>query len=494
MMENDDTSAPSVTSSLFSGYNINLIESHVPDANMDEPMVHAEDVLDLSSRSSMTCGPCTTSSGPLLNRPQTPTRSEELISDALKSLSMEERDHVYNEIHGVDVRADQLQALETPQFLLEKLQAFEESLQQIKTSRRSYPDLAALELAEHMDIEFVRDHRLRLAFLRTREWSPKQAASAFVRHLDFKRSLFGDSKLTKIIDVDDLSPRDQKMLGEGHFQILPSRDRSGRAICLSINTGQTYDSILSWIRQVYVMTVSDEETQRRGMLYLSFLVASRKFANESDSAAYPMMKRCMFDMPVRFVAFHFCVEQQSPSLFRPSLLVEAVIHLFTPGLRARIRFHDGSFTEWCYELLTYGVPVHLLPLTMDFRIKTKNHLEYLSMRRRAAEIRRQSNGIIEPIVLPTNRDICLGRGKPIQQSIGNQKLSDFLATFVEGQDAAANSNVSGLADKIVQHVKMCGGRFLSKDTGVWSIASDDLAREKVIHMFRHRRNMTATKK
>eukprot|EP00934_Nitzschia_sp_Nitz4_P002151 Nitzschia sp. Nitz4//scaffold66_size103028//14141//15813//NITZ4_004490-RA/size103028-snap-gene-0.132-mRNA-1//-1//CDS//3329556326//2151//frame0 len=412
----------------------------------------------------------------------------EMISEALNSLTLKERDRLFNEIHGVDERAEELASMETAPFLLQQLQNFEVTLQQYKLSKQGDPILQALLLAEHMNPTFVQDPKLRLPFLRTRDWDVPKAVECFVRYFDLKNVLFGEAKLTKVLDIDDLDAEDLRLMKEGSVQVLTTRDRAGRPICVGINQGEGATSI-SLVRQMFVFGLTDEETQRRGWLYISIRLMRSNETTQQAASAIPLINRIISDMPIRYTAFHYCTPGEGPFYFRNNLLLELSLQLMSRHMRARVRVHRGSMTEWCYELLTFGVPVQLLPLTADFKIKTKNHLEFLDMRFRAAAVRRQSNFTIEPVLVPTNKDILLGKGKPIQLAIGNQRLSDYIDSLMEERQRGGTFGKAVLATMVVQHVHLSGGRFLSKDSGVWLPVSDDIALDKVGNMLRHRRSL-----
>eukprot|EP00934_Nitzschia_sp_Nitz4_P000376 Nitzschia sp. Nitz4//scaffold90_size81538//76870//80378//NITZ4_005330-RA/size81538-augustus-gene-0.13-mRNA-1//1//CDS//3329560044//376//frame0 len=415
-----------------------------------------------------------------------PQGSAELISEALNSLTLEERSHIFDDIHGVDNRAENATSLETPVFLQQKLQDFETELQKLRSDKRNSM-LIALVMAEQMSIGYVQDPNLRLAFLRTRDWDCQRAAADFVGHFDLKRLLFGDAKLVKNIDLGDLHPQDLKILRMGHCQVLPSRDRSGRAVTVYIHQGQEYPSFESLARQMYAISSTDEETQLRGMLSISFMISPHRFVNHPTYlASLPLIKRCAKHMPVRNAVFHFCLT--GPTLFPGDTgLLEAVVQWLSPEARTRLRFHHGSYTEWCYGLMTFGVPVQLLPLTHDLAIKTKNHSDFLEMMQKAAELKWSSNNSIEPILLPTNRDILLAKGKPYQNSFGNLQLSAFIDKIYSELNPATIPGNPTLAAQIVLHVKEGGGRFVSRDSGVWLVVDDELAKAKVMNMLRHRR-------
>jgi tagatose-1,6-bisphosphate aldolase len=125
-------------------------------------------------------------------------------------------------------------------------------------------------------------------------------------------------------------------------------------------------------------------------------------------------------------------------------------------------------------------------VSADGKLKLKNHLAAIEMRR-VAEAYAQ-NSVIETIELPLASDILLGKGKPFQEHIGNMRLhalvDEHLSHYIQ---CSGISEKTILAAVLVKMVQGASGRFLSKDRGVWIEVSDDIAREKVCHVFRARR-------
>eukprot|EP00934_Nitzschia_sp_Nitz4_P009018 Nitzschia sp. Nitz4//scaffold90_size81538//64531//66156//NITZ4_005327-RA/size81538-augustus-gene-0.8-mRNA-1//1//CDS//3329560035//9008//frame0 len=411
--------------------------------------------------------------------------SEALIAEALQSLSLEDREKVFDEIHGVDTHIEEAIDLETPSFLEKQLHFFEEELQLFKLMKQGNAELNALALAERQNLTFVQDSRLRLAFLRTRTWDVSEAVGAFVRYFDYKLYLFGARLLTKYISVNDLSPKEMNDLSQGYIQILPNRDRAGRVIYFWLNVGQEYDSPEALARQIFLMIPTDLDTQRRGLTMVSIRMIPFKFKNTPTLEALAGLSRLATDLPFRYAAQHTCLPkaaEPSPTL---SSFVQGLVPVFSEENKARMRFHYGTYMEWCYELLTYGIPVHLLPITSDLKIKSKNHREFLDMMSRATT----SCNKIDAILSPTNRDLLLGKGKPIQQSPGNVIWSEFLEVLV----SCNNSNLStpmvytDLAKQVVEKVHQYRGRILTKDSGVWEVVPDEVAYDKIASMMRNRR-------
>jgi hypothetical protein len=140
--------------------------------------------------------------------------------------------------------------------------------------------------------------------------------------------------------------------------------------------------------------------------------------------------------------------------------------------------------------MTYGIPHQLIPLTAEGKIKLKNHMDFIKMRRAAEEY--AQHGEIETCDLPLASDILLKKGKPYQEFVGNRRLHAIVDEhlLLYHQLTISKQEKTELAAEIVKMVKGASGRFLSKDSGVWIEVSDDIAVEKVSHIFRARRSLT----
>ena len=87
---------------------------------------------------------------------------------------------------------------------------------------------------------------------------------------------------------------------------------------------------------------------------------------------------------------------------------------------------------------------------------------------------------------PSSRDVLLGRGKPYQDFAGNIYFGQLIDQYLERHNAAQKFEKTIISMSIVQTIKNRKGRFLkkNKDTGLWDVVSDDVARDKVAHAFR----------
>jgi hypothetical protein len=145
-----------------------------------------------------------------------------LLANDLNQLSMNEREKMYEEIHGVRRLVE-----ETPELLAESLAALGQEL-------RSIPSKPPYELAEQLSNQYVTDLKFRLMFLRAEDFNAKKAASRLVSFLSLKLELFGPEKLVRPIFLTDLDKEDTATLKSGFVQLLPARDRAGRAVIIDV--------------------------------------------------------------------------------------------------------------------------------------------------------------------------------------------------------------------------------------------------------------------
>ena len=141
-----------------------------------------------------------------------------LLNSEMNNLSLDDRNKVYLDIHGVS--NDQI---ESDEMIEERCGMLDKEIAKIE-------DKDAYVLAHSLDRNHVLN--LRLRFLRSTLFDPKLAAVKMVKFFDVKRDLFGDSKLTKNITQDDLSKNDLEFLHNGYHQFLPVRDSAGRGVFL----------------------------------------------------------------------------------------------------------------------------------------------------------------------------------------------------------------------------------------------------------------------
>ena len=80
----------------------------------------------------------------------------------------------------------------------------------------------------------VNDETFRLKFLRAEQFRPREAAERMLRNIDLLYRYIGRKGLRRPITMSDLDENSLAILKTGSFQLLPSRDRSGRRIAVRI--------------------------------------------------------------------------------------------------------------------------------------------------------------------------------------------------------------------------------------------------------------------
>jgi hypothetical protein len=146
--------------------------------------------------------------------------ADAILAQELNQLSIKEREELLYDIHGVLELPK-----EEPKFIANCLEELDKEIYAY-----SHSDKNAYELAQIQNDGYVSNHKFRLKFLRAETFNPSLAAQRLIKFFASKLQLFGPDYLTKDIRLEDLSEDDKKCMESGILQLLPLRDRAGRAI------------------------------------------------------------------------------------------------------------------------------------------------------------------------------------------------------------------------------------------------------------------------
>jgi hypothetical protein len=150
---------------------------------------------------------------------------ENVVAQEINQMTLKEREVVYEELHGVARVVE-----ETPEFVAQRLQALDQALREISSK-------PAYDQAERICYEYVNNPKFRLMFLRASYFDPKKAAIRLVKFMEEKLKYFGPRALARPVFLSDLDEDDKETVRSGLVQILPERDRSGRAVlCDAVTT------------------------------------------------------------------------------------------------------------------------------------------------------------------------------------------------------------------------------------------------------------------
>ncbi len=145
------------------------------------------------------------------------------IAKELNALTMQERETILHQLHGVS--NDNI-IEESEDVIAESLINFQILLEEERIKQSNH----LLRLAEKQYPNRIKDEDFRLMFLRANNFDIKAAVDRLLAHLEMQQLLFGEEKVGKKITLNDLTAGDIQALENGHFQILPEKDRAGRLV------------------------------------------------------------------------------------------------------------------------------------------------------------------------------------------------------------------------------------------------------------------------
>jgi len=451
---------------------------------------------------------------------QASTSIDDLLNSKLNKMSLEERSSGLHDLHGVSP--------------LEK-----EDSEMIRTKIREMnlalaaatQDTIAYDKAVAMSREYVEG--LKIKCLRAECYDSKGAADLLVRHFERKLMLFSEDKLTKEITQDDLDPDDLVTLRNGVFQILPQRDRSGRALIMYLRKGNCQYSNKSVLRVMHYMAMSvvqDEEIQRRGVVIVGFGFGEAKFV-----ANRPLeYTRSWEAIPARVVALHSC--RNSCNQITNLILC----NIMKSRMMSRFRMHVGTPMECMYTLMTFGIPRDAIPATDCGVVDLAGHHAMLAVMKRREEVFREQltnqniskslplarhshkalgdraivvlggastgddTGSLEEqtleindgvthlggtILVPGPMDILMGRGRHPKSRPGALRMHHLVLQHRVAYDSAKSRlEKTAITKSVLLQLKALGCRFLHETKSGYYVETDDVAaREKISHGFRNQR-------
>ena len=410
-----------------------------------------------------------------------------MIAKELNKLSLDERNRLFDEIHGVGGFLEK----ESDDFVDELIPKFNAAMKGLPSSKR-----AAADKAFFLKPSLEANKKFKLMFLRADCYNPKLAAKRCALYFQNKLELWGESCLTRTITKADLTAEDMEIYG--FFLLLPYKDNAGRSIWFSDFPKMNFDLPVKALLRVnwYIImtTLEDEEAQLKGISNMQYFVGKFHPSFTITKFQKTMMKwsTVIPHMPVRVTSDHFCSDK---------IQMKAALHIMRAALgkflQLRVRAHFGSGIEIQYSLMSYGI---ICPFLLNSDNSHNNpeldklHEHYLKSRQVLEEKRRKKqvesdspNNSTLFIATPNPQDILVGRGWPYQSFTGNQmllKLIDekYLNKFLLTTERIEKStiNMSVVRDMQSSH----GSRFLERMSKGWVVTSDESARKKVNSAFR----------
>lgn len=393
---------------------------------------------------------------------------DDILSNQLLQLSLQDRNAINEEIHGVQTFAPE----ETSEMLTEALRNMDIEINNILRKD-------AFVRSQEFPNTYVNSADFRLRFLRSDLFDVKKAANKMVAFLDLVSELFGDFALRRQIQMSDFSREEMQVFRTGHLQLLPYRDRSGRRIFCSVGGYGVTVSLVTRVKILLytVLAASDDvETQRKGII--SIIWPGTKLPN-GDNLRNVKLNRILFlkrvyeTLPVRTCSIHFGIPD-SPF----NQLMQTLITLSMPQYMQRMKFHVGEAIERQYSIKSFGVPIELIPLTETGNIKTTYLKQWMKLRRRIEVmkmIEAANDNSVSIIECPGSNDVVFRSGTSMSCHPGNVHFRYMVESKHEIPSLVSKTTQAELAEQLIREIEASGGRFLKWDNiGYWTELKDPL--------------------
>ena len=161
-----------------------------------------------------------------------------MLAHDLNALSLQERNQVYEEIHGVEATIP-----ETPEILESGLGNLEMQLQELLQRNTPFRDL--MNQLPSTTLQYLASPRFRLQFLRADNFDIEKVAMRMVNYILYVKDMFGVRCLGRPLVLDDLDKEDIAAVKGGVFQFLPSRDVTGRIVMVHRPQSKIEDRVSS---------------------------------------------------------------------------------------------------------------------------------------------------------------------------------------------------------------------------------------------------------
>ena len=318
----------------------------------------------------------------------TPQTADEMLAQTMNQLSVEERNQVFEDVHGVarndpfvgdKDREGDFDSYFVNQCLSEMHDDIMRRVDSIVNNggRReqvnegegsSYP---AYVQAIQRDKDYVMNSTI--MFLRAEMYQVKHAVTRLISYFACKLELFGPELLVKDISLSDLNQDDMHYLECGYHQVLPGTDRGGRSL-IFFHRGNTpqeqqhFDDIpwMPKLRVVWFMVMNlllqakgGDTIQESGYVCVAYdCTNAASFTKNTQVYAWKICKLICV-LPFKMMCLHYCYNDR----FKDTLM-SILRTALGPYSRARLRAHYSktSYLEIMYQLMTFGITPDILPI------------------------------------------------------------------------------------------------------------------------------------
>lgn len=371
---------------------------------------------------------------------------DDLLSKELLQLSVEDRNDLQEEIHGVRCLAPE----ETPRFLEDSLRKLAIEIDDVIPGPQKRAYLQSQD--RPASAAFINDRDFRLRFLRCELFDYRKAAIRMVRVCDCLLKLFGRYALERHILLSDFTNEELKVIRKGRVQVLPFRDRSGRRIVIlipgagslkekaSIDQTKVRDLQVKIFLYVSYVLGRDVDTQRRGIVFLVWFDAMLESTIKHDVSRIREGVKSHQISFIRASALHIC-SPDTPS-YR---VIRGSMGLGYGSYVRKIRIHLGISVEIRYILNGYGISTDTIPVSWTGTVKVgylkqwlriRQYLEDPSMYKHKCDgckfcSNNKNCKFLQPIECPRLNDVLFKKGKSAKNHPGNEHFRSLIQSKYE---------------------------------------------------------------
>jgi len=403
-----------------------------------------------------------------------------LISEELLKLNLNDRNAIYEEIHGVRTLCpDEL----SPELVDNLLKEMSTELCLLSPKLKSvYQQTQNLKSPSYVN---ERDFRLR--FLRAELFNSRKAALRFANFLETALVFFGPQGLQRPIRLSDFNRQELRVLNSGRIQLMPYRDRGGRRVIVGLPSydHDRFDHKTRAKIYFYLWFVASEdiETQRNGIIVIiihnpaitDVSTTSSKGGYQKtpsiDTRTVPSVQWASTyanyrgSLPARMCANHLCTPDTSYYQ-----IVQAFFALMLRSEeRCRMKVHVGQHTENLYELNGYGIPVDQFPITETGKIKTTNLKKWIQLRKSVESINSNPGRTFSSIIeCPRSNDVVFRPSQSVMSHVGNAIFRSLVESkHYEHNIAATREAKMDITQSVINDVRRRKGRFLVWNDTTW---------------------------
>ena len=194
---------------------------------------------------------------------------------------------------------------------------------------------------------------------------------------------------------------------------------------------------------------SDIDAQRKGFVLIlnssktDKTSSTQKKSKDQETAMLKEYIELFQAIPIRFSAIHLCVDDESVDSITHKISM-SILRSFignNPTMNiARIRLYDqdASCNDTKNKIVSFGIPVHQIPITHSRKTKIKEHYQWIKIQE-WSENRRKTNSQFTVIECPGVNDVLFSQGGKYWNGVnrfqrGNLEFMELLESKIDGYE------------------------------------------------------------